>query len=143
MAKSKTARTALTGQRLTAQRRLLFDLLRKGKGHPDVDELYRQAKQLDPRISLSTVYRNLRLFKKLGLVEELHLEEEHHHYESRPTTEHYHLVCRGCGQVVEFRSPHVDKLKQEVGQEHRYAILGADVSLVGYCPRCQANRQKV
>ncbi len=141
MARAKTAKSALEGQRLTTQRKLLYDLIRKGHGHPGVDELYRQAKELDPRMSLSTVYRNLRLFKKLGLVEELHLEEEHHHYESRPATEHYHLVCLGCGRVIEFRSPLVDQLKKEVGHGEDFFITGADVSLAGYCAKCQEKRQ--
>jgi len=62
----------LKGQRVTSQRRLLLDLIRQSEGHLDADELYRLAKEREPRISLSTVYRTLRLFKELGLVEERH-----------------------------------------------------------------------
>ena len=141
MARLRAAKVALAGQRLTAQRRLLYDLIRKGEGHPGVDELYRKAKELDPRLSLSTVYRNLRLFKKLGLVEELHLDEEHHHYEGRPATEHYHIVCLGCGRVVEFQSARISELKTVLEQEHGFSIKAAEVSFSGYCSACQEKRR--
>ncbi|MCJ7807105.1 MAG: transcriptional repressor, partial [Dehalococcoidia bacterium] len=71
----------LTGQRVTSQRRLILDILRHSEGHLDADELYRLAKEREPRISLATVYRNLNLFKELGLVEGRHFTEDHHHYE--------------------------------------------------------------
>lgn len=140
MAIAKRVRRALGGQRLTAQRKLLYDLIRQGKGHLDADELYRRAKAKEPRISLSTVYRNLHLFKQLGLVEELHLDEEHHHYEGRSERGHYHLVCLGCGRVVEFQSPRIDQLKEELGQETGFRIAGVDINLSGYCSRCRQAR---
>ncbi|MCK4722357.1 MAG: transcriptional repressor, partial [Dehalococcoidia bacterium] len=100
----------LKGQRITSQRRLLLDLLRQSEGHLDADELYRRAKEQEPRLSLSTVYRSLRLFKELGLIEERHFIEEHHHYEARSETEHHHVVCRGCGKVIEFECPFASKM---------------------------------
>ena len=75
-----------SNQRVTGQRALLLDLIRQNYGHLDADELYRKAKQKNRRISLSTVYRNLGLFKKLGLVDEHHFAEEHHHYEAKPAS---------------------------------------------------------
>jgi len=73
----------VAGMRVTNQRALLLELIRQGKGHLDADELYRRAREKQPRLSLSTVYRTLQLLKKLGLVEELHFDENHHHYEVR------------------------------------------------------------
>ncbi|MFQ5924990.1 MAG: Fur family transcriptional regulator [Dehalococcoidia bacterium] len=127
----------LKGQRVTNQRRLLLALLRRSEGHLDADELYRRAKEREPRLSLSTVYRTLRLFKELGLIEERHFAEEHHHYEAKAATEHYHLVCLSCGEVVEFQSPLTDGMKQQVGREKGFAITEAEVHLMGYCARCQ------
>ena len=130
-----------TGRRVTSQRKLLLDLIYRAEGHLDADELYRRAKEREPRISFSTVYRNLQLFKKLGLVEERHFAEEHHHYEAKSPTEHYHLVCLGCGQVIEFKSPSVKRIKDRVARESGFEITRAEVLLEGYCPRCQEGRR--
>ena len=94
---SKESRAALNmaGTRVTNQRALILGILQK-QGHLDADEIYRQARRKQPRLSLSTVYRNLRTLKGLGLVEELHFDDSHHHYEARPSAEHHHLVCLGC-----------------------------------------------
>jgi Fur family ferric uptake transcriptional regulator len=125
------------GERVTWQRRLLLDLISQAGGHLDADELFRRAKEREPRISLSTVYRNLRLFKKLGLVDERHLSENHHHYEIKSPTEHYHLVCLGCGRVIEFESPLLQQIKNQIRRENQFEVTGAEISLQGYCPRCR------
>jgi len=133
-------RQQLKGQRVTHQRRLLLDLLRHSEGHLDADELYRLAKEREPRLSLSTVYRSLRLFKELGLVEERHFIEEHHHYEAKGETEHHHLVCLGCGAVIEFDHPLTDMMKEKVSKQSGFEIVGAQVYMEGYCQRCQRRR---
>ncbi len=125
------------GERVTWQRRLLLDLISQAGGHLDADELFRRAKEREPRISLSTVYRNLRLFKKLGLVEERHLSENHHHYEIKSPSEHYHLVCLGCGRVIEFESPLLQRIKNQIRREDRFEVTGAEIRLQGYCSRCR------
>lgn len=84
---------SLPGKRATSQRKILLDLIQRANGHVDADELYRRAREQEHAISLSTVYRNLKLFKDLGLVEERHFDEEHHHYESKDVAEHHHLLC--------------------------------------------------
>ena len=129
-----------TGQRVTPQRTLLLDMLRQSGGHLDADELYRIARKKNHRISLSTVYRALRLFKKLGLVEELHFEEEHHHYEGKPHREHFHIICLNCNRIIEFESPLIAHLKKEMGDKENFEIRGAEVHLTGYCNQC---RQKM
>ena len=132
----------LEGQRITGQRRLLLDLLRQSQGHLDADELYRRAKKWEPRLSLSTVYRSLRLFKELGLIEERHFLEEHHHYEARGQTEHHHVVCRGCGKVIEFECPFSRKMKQDVSRHTGFEVFAVEVSMEGYCDRCQRQREE-
>ncbi len=127
----------LKGQRVTNQRRLLLDLIRRVEGHLDADELYRLAKARDPHVSLSTVYRSLRLFKELGLVEERHFIEEHHHYEVKGGIEHHHVVCHGCGKVMEFECPFVERMKKDASNKTGFHILGVEVSMEGYCDRCQ------
>ncbi len=127
----------LKGQRVTSQRRLLLDILRRSEGHLDADELYRLAKEREPRLSLSTVYRALSLFKELGLVEERHFAEEHHHYEVKREREHHHLICLGCGKVIEFEYPLTKRMKEDVSRQCGFEILNASVSLEGYCERCR------
>lgn len=126
-----------SGQRVTQQRTLLLDMLRQSGGHLDADELYRMAREKNKSISLSTVYRALRLFKKLGLVEELHFEEEHHHYEGKPHGEHFHIICLNCGRIVEFESSLIAQLKREMSEKENFEIKGAEVHLTGYCDPCR------
>ena len=69
-----------SGLRFTRQRALIMEIIRRGQGHLDADEVYRQARKKEPRLSLSTVYRSLQQLKELGRVDELQLDENHHHY---------------------------------------------------------------
>ena len=128
-------------QRNTSQRRLLLDLLNQSEGHLDADELFRLAKEREPRISLSTVYRNLSLFKELGLIQQRHLADEHHHYEVKGKREHYHLVCLNCGKVVEFQSPLAKRMKEDISKRTGFEILDGDIRLNGYCERCCRERK--
>jgi Fur family ferric uptake transcriptional regulator len=128
-------------QRNTSPRRLLLDLLNQSEGHLDADELFRLAKEREPRISLSTVYRNLSLFKELGLIQERHLADEHHHYEVKGKREHYHLVCLNCGKVVEFQSPLAKRMKEDISKRTGFEILDGDIRLNGYCERCCRERK--
>ena len=128
---------AIKGRPVTAQRRLLLDILRDAKGHLDAKELYRQASAKDPRISLATVYRNLRLFEELGLVDERRLNRVRCYYEIRRSSEHYHLTCAACGRVIDFKSALVQKLTNEVQRNSGFDVVRAVLYLEGYCPECK------
>ena len=130
----------LSGLRKTSQRALIIDIVRQGQGHLDADEVYRRARQIQPRLSLSTVYRNLQTLKKLGLIEEVHFDETHHHYEIKPATEHHHLVCLGCGQVIEFEYPFTNQVKENVAEAKDFEITGSEIRMTGYCRKCQQNK---
>ncbi len=124
------------GRRATSQRALILEIIRQGKGHLDADEIYRRARNRQPRLSLSTVYRTLQMLKKLGLIEELHFDEAHHHYEVKPTSEHYHLVCLGCGRVIEFEYPLSRNVKRNVAEARDFEIIDTELRMAGYCPKC-------
>jgi len=126
----------LAGQRLTAQRLLLLELVEKTEGQLDVYEIYRRAKERNRKLSLSTVYRALRLFTDLGIIDDLQYGE-HHYHAIKLSREHYHLVCLGCGQVVEFESELVDTLKASVGASYSFAVTRGEVNLSGYCEGCR------
>ena len=129
------------GLRVTNQRALLLDIIRQGGGHLDAFELYRRARKKQPSLSLSTVYRTLQKFKKLGLVEEVHFDENHHHYEVKPSAEHHHLVCLGCGRVIEFNYPLARQVKRNLPEAKDFDITGTEVRMTGYCSQCRQNRK--
>jgi Fur family ferric uptake transcriptional regulator len=131
-----------SSQRVTAQRTLLFELLRRSGGHVDADELYRRARRKNSRISLSTVYRNLALFKKLGLIEERRFDEEHHHYEVKSGEEHQHLLCIDCGKVVEFDYPAVNRFRRDIATKYGFDITGIEIQLTGLCSDCRKNKNR-
>ena len=129
------------GLRMTSQRALILDIISQGKGHLDADEVYRLARERQPNLSLSTVYRNLQTLKRLGLIEELHFDESHHHYEVKPSVEHHHLVCLGCGKVVEFGCALSQKMRQEIAREKGFEVTGVEVHMTGYCAKCRRKQK--
>jgi len=126
----------LARQRVTLQRLLLLNLLREGE-HLSVDELYRRAKAKEPRINLSTVYRNLRLFSRMGLIDELRLTKSGTRYfEARRLHKHYHVVCLRCGQILDFSNPLIEEVKTAVEDETGMVVTDVRLSMAGYCARC-------
>ena len=136
---TEISRTALNiaGTRVTDQRTLILEIIQHGQGHLDADEIYRRARLKKPRISLSTVYRTLQRLKELDLVEELHLDETHHCYEVKPSTEHHHLVCLGCGKVIEFQYPLSRYVKRNVAEAKDFEVVDTEIRMAGYCSHCQ------
>ena len=130
-----------TGMRITNQRSLIMEIIRQGKDHPDADEIYRRAREKGRRLSLSTVYRTLQRFKKMGLVEELHFNENHHHYEIKSITEHHHLLCLDCGKVIEFQQPLSHYVSKNVAEAKDFDIVETEVRMTGYCVKCRQNQK--
>jgi len=139
----ETNRRALNapGLRVTNQRALILEIIHHMQGHLDVDEIYRQARNKQPQLSLSTVYRTLRMFKKLGLVEEVHFDEAHHHYEVKPSSEHHHLVCLGCGRVIEFRYPLSRYVRRNITEAKDFDIIRTEIRMTGYCSKCRQDKK--
>lgn len=125
------------GKRVTGQRVIILEAISKASGHLDADEIYHLARQKMPRLSLSTVYRTLAMLKEAGIVEELHLGEERHHYELKGEKGHYHLICQGCGKVIEFECPFSQELRRSLSEEYDFEITGSHLDLVGYCADCR------
>jgi Fur family ferric uptake transcriptional regulator len=137
----KIDRKALSsaGLRMTRQRALILEIIRHG--HLDADEVYRQAREKQPRFSLSTVYRTLRMLKEQGLVDELHFGEAHHHYEVKPSAEHHHLVCLGCGKIVEFECKLSQRMRQDLARKQGFEVTGVEINMTGYCSKCRQRRE--
>ncbi len=129
------------GMRATNQRALIMEIIHRGEGHLDADEIYRQAREKESRLSLSTVYRTLQMLKKLGLIDELHFDEAHHHYEVKPVTEHHHLLCLGCGRVIEFNRPLSRYIRRNVPEAKGFDVIETEVRMTGYCSQCRQRRE--
>jgi Fur family ferric uptake transcriptional regulator len=138
----KINRNAITKvQPVTPQRKLLFSVMQEAGKHLDAKELYRRASERDASISLATVYRNLRVFKEQGLIDERHLGKTCCYYEMKHLGEHQHLVCQGCGQVTEFESPLILKLVAEVQRKNNFSVTKVDLYLEGYCHKCKEEKR--
>jgi Fur family ferric uptake transcriptional regulator len=130
-------RLRAASRRITPQRRLILDTLAQAGGHLDAGEIYERARLRDPRLSLSTIYRTLTALKASGAVRELHLDQEHHHYELDNDDRHSHLVCMECGRVIEVDSEPFAQVAQAVGQSHGFDVAAAQVELTGRCADCR------
>ena len=126
----------MKGRPVTSQRKLLLSIIKKAGGHISAKELYRRASSKHESISLATVYRTLQLFKKLGIVEERRLGQVYCHYEAKNAADHQHLVCKSCGEVIEFQSPLIEKLIEELKGEHDFNLTKVELYLEGYCQEC-------
>ena len=127
-------------KRLTSQRRLVLTILAEAGGHLDAHDIYERARQKEDRLSLSTVYRTLSTLKEAGVVRELRLGQEHHHYELDGEDGHSHLVCLNCGRVIEVDSAAFAQAANALGAAYGFEIASAKVELSGYCAECQAGK---
>lgn len=124
------------GYRMTQQRGALLELIARSRGHLDAVALHQLARVVDPRISLSTVYRTLSLLKRHSLVTEVHLNEEHHHYEARIGEAHYHLICRECGGVEEFGAEVLESMRLVFRRDYGFVVHAVDLDVSGTCKSC-------
>lgn len=111
------------GMRMTGQRRVIAGVLQDAADHPDVEELYRRASAVDPHISISTVYRTVKLFEDLGIIEKHEFRDGRARYEPLPEEHHDHLIDVKSGQVIEFRNARIEALQEEIARELGYRIV--------------------
>jgi len=111
------------GMRMTDQRRVIARVLAGSDDHPDVEELYRRCAKVDDRISISTVYRTVRLFEDAGIIERHDFREGRARYETATESHHDHLINLRSGEVLEFRSEEIDRLQAEVARKLGYKLV--------------------
>lgn len=124
------------GLKMTGQRRLVARVLSDSDDHPDVEELFRRAVRLDPRISLATVYRTVRLLEAAKILERHDFRDGRARYEEVPKKHHDHLVDLATGDVVEFRNEEIEELQRRVARQLGYRLV--DHELVLYAHRIKA-----
>src|SRR6267142_5175975 len=117
-AKSKDieALCAAKGMRMTEQRRVIARTLAAAEDHPDVEELYRRCAAIDDRISISTVYRTVKLFEDSGIIERHEFRDGRARYAQIPENHHDHLIDLRTGKVMEFRSEKIERLQAEIAR---------------------------
>jgi Fur family ferric uptake transcriptional regulator len=111
------------GMRMTEQRRVIAQVIEGAEDHPDVEELYRRASAIDPRISLSTVYRTLNLFEEAGLVTKHDFKDGRARFEPIPDEHHDHLIDIRTGKVIEFRNEEIEAIQELIAKRLGYRLV--------------------
>jgi Fur family ferric uptake transcriptional regulator len=114
---------AAKGMRMTEQRRTIARVLAQSGDHPDVEELYRRCSAVDEHISMSTVYRTVRLFEDAGIIERHDFREGRSRYETSTEGHHDHLINLRTGEVIEFQSEEIERLQAEVARRLGYRLM--------------------
>ena len=117
--------------RMTGQRRVIAEVLACASDHPDVEEVYRRAADIDGKISLSTVYRTMRLFEEAGIIEKHDFGDGRARYEQSGGEHHDHLVDTETGEVIEFCNPEIEELQKKVAESLGYELVGHKLELYG------------
>jgi Fur family ferric uptake transcriptional regulator len=119
------------GLKMTGQRRVIARVLSEAEDHPDVEEVYRRASQIDPKISIATVYRTVRLFEEEGILERHDFGDGRARYERHPAQHHDHLIDTSTGRVIEFQSGEIEGLQREIARKLGFRLTGHRLELFG------------
>jgi Fur family ferric uptake transcriptional regulator len=122
--------------RMTRQRRIILEELKKLCSHPTADEVYDTVRRRMPRISLGTVYRNLEILSQWGLVQRLDLAGAPRRFDGS-TRDHYHVRCVGCGELEDVPVEPLQDLEASVRTRTRFEIIGHRLNFIGLCPNCR------
>ena len=121
----------ISGMRMTEQRRVIARILEGAQDHPDVEELYRRASKIDPKISLSTVYRTVNLFEEAGLVTKHDFKDGRARFEQIPDEHHDHLIDVRSGKVIEFRNEEIEAIQEVIARKLGYKLVDHRLELYG------------
>jgi len=119
------------GMRMTDQRRVVARVLSSATDHPDVEELYRRAHEVDPHISIATVYRTVRLFEESGIIERHDFRDGRSRYEQAPDEHHDHLIDMRSGKVVEFIDEEIEALQNAIAKRLGFKLVDHRLELYG------------
>jgi Fur family ferric uptake transcriptional regulator len=131
MAKNIIQRCGQKGLRMTEQRRIVAQVLEISNDHPDVEELYARASKLDPKISIATVYRAVKLFEESGILEKVEFGDGRARYEDADRDHHDHLIDMQSGEVIEFIDPDIEALQEKIARRLGYRLKGHRLELYG------------
>ena len=116
---------------MTDQRRVISRVLSAATDHPDVEQVYRRAADIDAKISIATVYRTVRLLEDAGVIERLDFGDGRARFEETRDEHHHHLINVHTGEVIEFNSDELEAVKQKIARELGFELLGHRLELYG------------
>ncbi|MDT0574781.1 Fur family transcriptional regulator [Croceicoccus sp. F390] len=119
------------GLRITEQRRVIAKVLSDSTDHPDVEKVHERVAEIDPRISIATVYRTVRLFEEAGILDRHDFGNGRARYEATPEAHHDHLIDVETGKVVEFVDPELEALQKEIAQRLGFRLVDHRMELYG------------
>ncbi len=119
------------GLKMTGQRRVIAKVLSDADDHPDVEQVYRRAAAIDPRISIATVYRTVKLFEEANILTKLDFGDGRARYEEAPEEHHDHLIDVKSGRVIEFHNEEIEQLQAEIARKLGYKLIGHRLELYG------------
>ncbi|PJF10646.1 Fur family transcriptional regulator [Pseudorhodobacter sp. MZDSW-24AT] len=125
------SRCEAKGLRMTDQRRIVARVVGEAEDHPDVEELYARAAKIDPRISLATVYRTVKLFEEAGILDKLEFGDGRARYEDAERDHHDHLIDVNSGEVIEFVDPEIEALQERIAARLGFRLIGHRLELLG------------
>ena len=129
---------AAKGLRSTRQRDVILEVFLSTHQHVSVEDLYLKVKPGNPGIGLATVYRTLKLFAEAGLAREILFNDGQTRYEHVLAGEHHdHLVCTGCGSIIEFEDETIEKLQKDIAERHGFMIRNHKMEIYGLCANCR------
>jgi len=135
------ARCAELGLAMTHQRQVIYRVLAASEEHPDAEAVYRRVKRHIPTISLATVYKNIKTFVGLGLLQEVGSEAGAYRVDAN-LDRHHHLVCVRCKAVVDFCDERLDRVRATRTNPMNFRILRYQVEALGLCPNCRASTNR-
>ena len=120
------------GVKLTEQRKIIAKVMSSSKDHPDVDELYKRVSNIDPKISIATVYRTIKLFAEEGIVTKHGFKGgEKARYEELSESHHDHLIDIKTGEIIEFVDDEIEKLQKKIAEKFGYDLVDHKLELYG------------
>ncbi|MCK9172624.1 MAG: transcriptional repressor [Desulfuromonas thiophila] len=124
--------------KVTRQREIILEAFLQSPSHLSAEELYLRLRKEHPNIGYATVYRTMKLLAECGIAAQRHFGDRQTRYEpSTSEDHHYHLICEGCGQIVEFEDERIEQLLQQVASAHQFHLNHQRLELYGLCPKCQ------
>ena len=119
------------GLKLTEQRKIIAKVMSSSKDHPDVDELYKRVLNIDPKISIATVYRTVKLFAEEGIVTKHGFKGTKARYEELSESHHDHLIDIKTGEIIEFVDDEIEELQKKIAEKFGYDLVDHKLELYG------------
>ncbi len=126
------------GLKSTRQRTLIIDTFFDLDGHHTVEDLWSRVRERDPKVSVATVYRTMKLLSDCGLAHPRNFGDGQTRYEAAAGRGHHdHLICTRCGLIVEFENDRIEQMQEAVAKTHGFTVISHKMELYGLCTPCQ------